>query len=144
MLSHVVDLGSDAYAVGGTKVMNPGHTLFQCDIKNVATVRVLYRLQGGASGNMDIPGQWQCRVRNAQRCWPTRKRCYRCDAPRDHSNSDGPVLGPIGRAPQQTRNNVPPMRNSGPRHVPPSNAGGPPPGAGVGPGTTTPDSGKKA
>ena len=37
--------------VRGTKVMKPGHTLFQCDISNGATVRVLYRLWGGASGN---------------------------------------------------------------------------------------------
>ena len=79
VLAHVVDLGGDAHAVCGTWVMMPGHTLYECEIRNGSTVRVLYRLRGGASGNMDIQGQWQCRVCDAQRCWLTRKRCYRCD-----------------------------------------------------------------
>ena len=94
--------------------------------------------------NVDIPGQWQCSVCDAIRCWPARKRCYRCDAPRDYSNSNSPVRGPLGRAPQPARNNVPPTRSSGPgpRTVPPRNLGnGPPPGAGVGPMST--DVGKK-
>ena len=110
------------------------------------TVRVLRRLRGGAGGNanVDIPGQWQCSFCHAIRCWPTRKRCYRCDAPRDFSNPNSPVRGPLGRAPQPARNNVPPTRSSGPgpQTVPPRNLGnGPPPGAGVGP--MSADVGKK-
>ena len=105
------------------------------------TVRVLRRLRGGAGGsaNVDIPGQWQCCVCLAIRRWPTRKRCYRCDTPRDFSIPNSPVRGPLGRAPQPARNNVPPTRSSGPgpRTVPPRNFGnGPPPAAGVGPMST--------
>ena len=115
------------------------------------TVRLLYRLRGGSGGNMnvDIPGQWQCNFCHATRCWPTRKRCYRCDTPRDFSIPDGPVRGPLGRAPQPARNNVPPTRSSGPgpQTVPPRNFGNvpppqrSPPGAGVGP--ISADIGKK-
>ena len=72
------------------------------------------------------------------------KRCYRCDTPRDFSIPNSPVRGPLGRAPQLTRNNVPPTRSSGPgpQTVPPRNLGNRPPlGAGVGPMST--DVGKK-
>ena len=65
-------------------------------------------------------------------------------SPRDFSIPNSPVRGPLGRAPQPARNNVPPTRRSGPepQTVPPRNLGnGPPPGAGVGPMST--DVGKK-
>ena len=146
IVSHVVPYGCEEYAVCGTRTLESDDTLLRNGIENGMTVRVLRRLRGGAGGsaNVDIPGQSQCCVCLAIRCWPTRKRCYRCDAPRDYSNSDSPVRGPLGRAPQPARNNVPPTRSSGPgpRTVPPRNLeDGPPPGAGVGPMST--DVGKK-
>ena len=146
MVSHVLHYGCEEYAVCGTRTLKSGDTLLQNGIENGMTVRVLRRLRGGAGGyaNVDIPGQWQCSFCHAIRCWPTKKRCYRCDAPRDFSNLNSPVRGPLGRAPQPARNNVPPTRSSGPgpQTVPPRNLGnGPPPGAGVGPMST--DVGKK-
>ena len=141
IVSHVAHYGCEEYAVCGTRTLKSDDTLLRNGIENGMTVRVLRRLRGGAGGNasVDIPGQWQCCVCLAIRCWPTRKRCYRCDAPRDYSNSNSPVRGP-----QPARNNVPPTRSSGPgpRTVPPRNLGnGPPPWAGVGPMST--DVGKK-
>ena len=136
----------EEYAVCGTRTLKSGDTLLGSGIENGMTVHVLRRLRGGASAsaNVDIPEQWQCSVCNAIRCWPTRKRCYRCDAPREYSNPDSTVRGPLGRAPQPARSTVPPTRSSGPgpRTVPPRNFwNGPPPGAGVGPIST--DVGKK-
>ena len=101
MVSHVVQYGSEEYAVCGTRALKPDDTLLGNGIENGMTVHVLRRLRGGASAsaNVDIPEQWQCSVCNAIGCWPTRKRCYRCDAPREYSNPDSTVRGPLGRAP---------------------------------------------
>ena len=104
-------------------------------IGNCSNVQVLRRLRGGAGVHLDIPGQWECKVCGATRCWPARKRCYRCDAPRDTVPNNLP-MGPLGRAPPQSRSSGPPTRSSGPRRIPPRNSGTgsmPPPGAGVGP-----------
>ena len=71
----------------------------------------------------------------ATRCWPARKRCYKCDAPRD-TVPKNLTMGPLGRAPPQSRSSGLPTRSSGPRHIPPRNPGNGsvlPPGAGVGP-----------
>ena len=57
-------------------------TLSQNGIGNGSNVQVLRRLRGGAGAYLDIPGQWECKVCGATRCWPARKRCYKCDAPR--------------------------------------------------------------
>ena len=70
---HVVDLGGDAYAVCGTRVVKGCSTLRKCGIDDGNTIRVLHRLRGGANTNMDIPGQWQCRACGATRCLPARK-----------------------------------------------------------------------
>ena len=150
IVSHVLDYGSEGYAVCGTRTLRPGDSFQQNGIESGMTVRLLFRLRGGSGGNnVDIPGQWQCNFCHATRCWPTRKRCYRCDTPRDFSVPDGPVRGPLGRAPPPARNNVPPTRSSGPgpQTVPPRNLGNvpppqrSPPGAGVGP--ISADIGKK-
>ena len=74
----------------------------------------------------------------ATRFWPARRRCYRCDAPRDMVPNNLP-MGPLERAPPQSRSSGPPTRSSVPRHVPPRNSGTGsdphalrgPPGAGV-------------
>ena len=152
IVSHVLDYGSEGYAVCGTRTLRPGDSFQQNGIESGMMVRLLFRLRGGSGGNnVDIPGQWQCSFCHATRCWPTRKRCYRCDTPRDFSAVDGPVRGPLGRAPLPARNNVPPTRSSGPgpgpQTVPPRNMENvpppqrSPPGAGVGP--ISADIGKK-
>ena len=82
---------------------------------------------------------------HATRCWPSRERCYKCDAPRD-TVPNNPPMGPLGRAPPQSRSSGLPTRSSGPRHVPPRNKGNgnePPPVAGVGPGSAGTEVGKK-
>ena len=93
IVSHVLDYGSEGYAVCGTGTLRSGDSFHQNGIESGMTVRLLYRLRGGSGGNMnvDIPGQWQCNFCHATRCWPTRKRCYRCDTPRDFSTPDGPA-----------------------------------------------------
>ena len=72
----------------------------------------------------------------APRCWPVRKRCYRCGAARDDlpvsskGKGNGKVdvaVGPLGRKPPQTAGHVPPTTRR-PQVVPPRG----PPGAGAG------------
>ena len=136
VVSDVLQLHADEKAVCGSRLIKMESTLSQNDIGNGSNVQVLRRLRGGAGAYLDIPGQWECKVCHATRCWPARKRCYRCDAPRDTVSSNLP-MGPLGRAPPQSRSSGPPTRSSVPRHVPPRNTGvvsGPlPTGAGVGP-----------
>ena len=134
-VSDVLQLHSDEYAVCGSRLIKMESTLSQNGIGNGSNVQVLRRLRGGAGAYLDIPGQWECKVCHATRCWPARKRCYRCDVPRDTVSNNLPI-GPLGRAPPQSRSSGPPTRSSVPRHVPPRSTGavsGPPPGAGVGP-----------
>ena len=100
------------------------------------TIRVYCRLRG-RSNNTDIPGQWQCGNCAATRCWPVRRNCYRCGAPRPET-PPGPTpwntgkskrrhKGPLGRDSLPGPSNVPPTVRE-PRVVPPRG----PPGAGVG------------
>ena len=127
-MSDVLQLHSDEYAVCGSLLMKMESTLSQNGIGNGSNVQVLRRLRGGAGAYLDIPGQWECKVCHATRCWPARKRCYRCDAPRDTVSFNLPI-GPLGRAPPQSRSSGPPTRSSVPRHVPPRSTGavsGPP------------------
>ena len=81
------------------------------------TIRIFCRLRGG-SNNTDIPGQWQCANCDATRCWPVRRNCYRCGAPRPETpptpapwitgRSRGRSKGPLGRDPPSGPTNVPP------------------------------------
>ena len=121
VVSDILQLHSDEYAVCGSRLIKMDSTLSQNGIGNGSNVQVLRRLRGGAGAYLDIPGQWECKVCHATRCWPARKRCYRCDAPRDTAPSSIP-MGPLGRAPPQSRSSGPPTRSSVPRHVPPRNA----------------------
>ena len=94
------------------------------------------RLRGG-SNNTDIPGQWQCANCDANRCWPVRRNCCRCGAPRPDTppapapwnagRARGRSKGPLGRDPPPGSSSVPPTTRE-PRVVPPRG----PPGAGVG------------
>ena len=116
VVSDVLQLQADEYAVCGSRLMKMESTLSQNCIGNGSNVQVLRRLRGGAGAYLDIPGQWECKVCHATRCWPARKRCYRCDAPRDTVPNNLP-MGPLGRAPPQSRSSGPPTRSSAPRHV---------------------------
>ena len=147
VVSDILQLHSDEYAVCGSHLIKMDSTLSQNGIGNGSNVQVLRRLRGGAGAYLDVPGQWECKVCHATRCWPARKRCYRCDAPRDTAPNSTP-MGPLGRAPPQSRSSGPPSRSSVPRHVPPRNASAvstsPPPGAGVGPSPGNAEVEKKA
>ena len=146
VVSDLLQLHSDEYAVCGSRLIKMERTLSQNGIGNGSNVQVLRRLRGGAGAYLDIPGQWECKVCHATRCWPARKRCNRCDAPRDTVPNSIP-MGPLGRAPPQSRSSGPPTRSSVPRHVPPRSAGAvstSSPGAGVGPSPGNVEAEKKA
>ena len=83
VVSDGLHLDADEYAVCGSRLIRRGCTLSENCIGNGSNVGVLRRLRGGASSYLDIPGQWERKVCHATRCWPARKRCYKCDAPRD-------------------------------------------------------------
>ena len=144
--SDVLCLSTDECAVCGSRWLKMSCTLSQNGNGNGWNVQVLRRLRGGAGSYFDVPGQWECKVCHAARCWPARKRCYRCDAPRD-TVPNNPPMGPLGRPPPQSRSSGPPTRSSGPRHIPPRYHGNggdvPSPVAGVGPSPGGNDSGKK-
>ena len=135
VLSQVVGTdGLDVYATMNGKMLDLCSTLLSCGITDGCTVHVHFRLRGGS--REDVPGQWTCSQCFAPRCWPVRKRCYRCGAARDdlpvsaEGKGNGKVdvaVGPLGRKPPQTVGNVPPTTRR-PQVVPPRG----PPGAGVG------------
>ena len=107
------------------------------------------------SGPLDVPGQWQCGICGAIRCWPTRNQCCKCAqlrsassrCPRSSTYLDpqgavgglpqgfpgssplilGMVHGPLGRGPPPERSQTPPTSRRGPAVSPK-----PPPGAGTG------------
>ena len=80
VMSDVPHLDPDEYAVCGSRLVRMGCTLSQNGNGNGSNLQVLRRLRGAY---LDVPGQCECKVCHATRCWPARKRCYRCDAPRD-------------------------------------------------------------
>ena len=135
ILSHVIDIGGlDVYAMVHGKMVDLSSTLSSAGIVGDCTVHIHHRLRGGS--REDVPGQWTCSHCFAPRCWPVRKRCYRCGAARKDlpvsskgkGNGRGDVaVGPLGRKPPQTAGNVPPTTRR-PQVVPPRG----PPGAGVG------------
>ena len=90
VVSDVLHLHADEYAVCGSRLIKMGCNLSQNGIANGSNVQVLRRLRGGAGAYLAIPGQWECKVCGATRCWPARKRCYRRDAPRDTVPSNLP------------------------------------------------------
>ena len=135
VLSQVIGTdGLDVYATMNGKILDLCSKLLSCGITDDCTVHIHFRLRGGSRD--DVPGQWTCSHCLAPRCWPVRKRCYRCGAARDDlpvsakgkGNGKADVaVGPLGRKPPQTAGNVPPTTRR-PQIVPPRG----PPGAGVG------------
>ena len=105
VLSRVVGTdGLDVYAMMNGKILHLRSTLRFCGI------HIHYRLRGGS--REDVPGQWTCSQCFAPRCWPVRKRCYRCGAAREElpvsskekGNGKGDTaVGPLGRKPPPTR-----------------------------------------
>ena len=119
----------------GSRFVKVGCTLSENWIGNGSNVEVLRRLRRGASSYLEVPGQWECKVCQLA-C-----RSYKCDAPR-YAVPDNRPMGPLGRAPPQSRSSGPPTR----RHVPPRNkvnGNEPLPGAGVGSGSAGAEVGKK-
>ena len=116
VLSDVLQLDTDEYAVCGSRFVKVG----------APSVRIrlgMVRMWKCCDGSVVVQaGQWECKVCHATRCWPARKRCYKCGAPCDAVLNNLP-LGPLVRAPPQSRSSGPPTRSSGPRHVPPRNEG---------------------
>ena len=82
ILSQVIGTdGLDVYAMVNGKFVDLRSTLWSGGITDVCTVHIHYRLRGGS--REDVPGQWTCSHCFAPRCWPVRKRCYRCGATRE-------------------------------------------------------------
>ena len=111
--------------------MNLPYTVSGVGVSDNDTVYVHCRLRGW-SNNMDIPGQWQCGNCSATRCWPVRRNCYRCGAPRP---GNPPTPAPWNAGKRKERNKVPLGRDlplatvsREPQVVPPRGL----PGAGVG------------
>ena len=129
-------VGWDIYATLYGRILDLSGTLQSQGVSDNDTIRVSCRLRGG-SNNADIPGQWQCANCDATRCWPVRRNCYRCGAPRPETRpapapwnagrNRGRSKGPLGRDPPPGPSNVPPTARE-PRVVPPRG----PPGARVG------------
>ena len=63
------------------KIVDLSSTLSSAGIVGDCTVHIHHRLRGGS--REDVPGQWTCSHCFAPRCWPVRKRCYRCGAARE-------------------------------------------------------------
>ena len=70
VVSAILQLHSDEYAVCGSRLIKMDGTLSQNGIGNGSNVQVLRWLRGGAGAYLDIPGQWECKVCHATRCWP--------------------------------------------------------------------------
>ena len=129
-------VGWDIYATLHGHILDLSGTLRGQGVSDDDTIRISCRLRGG-SNNADIPGQWQCANCDATRCWPVRRNCYRCGAPRPDTppapapwnagRARGRSKGPLGRDPPSGPSSVPPTTRE-PRVVPPRG----PPGAGVG------------
>ena len=126
----------DIYVTLHGNILDLSDTLLSVCVSDNDTIRVHCRLRAG-SNNADIPGQWQCGYCAATRCWPVRRNCYRCGAPRPDNpptpapwnagRDKGRNKGPLGRDPLPGPSNVPPTVRE-PHVVPPRG----PPGAGVG------------
>ena len=129
-------VGWDIYATLHGHILDLSGTLWGQGVSDDDTIRIFCRLRGG-SNNADIPGQWQCANCDATRCWPVRRNCYRCGAPRPDAppapapwnagRARGRSKGPLGRDSPSGPSSVPPTTRE-PRVVPPRG----PPGAGVG------------
>ena len=78
ILSHVIGTdGLDGYAMVHGKIVNLSSTL-SAGIVDDCTVYCHHRLRGGCREG--VPGQRTCSQCVALRCWPVRKRRYRCGA----------------------------------------------------------------
>ena len=70
----------------GSRLFQLNNTAMDEGLASGCTIHVLRRLRGVARargvGVEFTPGQWQCMVRGADRCWPARPPCHRCAQPR--------------------------------------------------------------
>ena len=98
-------VGWDIYATLHGHILDLSGTLQSQGVSDNDTIRIFCRLRGG-SNNTDILGQWQCANCDATRCWPVRRDCYMCGAPRPDTppapapwntgRSRGRSKGPLG------------------------------------------------
>ena len=70
-LSSVLELSSGSYACHNGKCLDVGLSIEALGLFPDCTVRLYSRLHEG--GPLDVPGQCQCGICGAIRCWPTRK-----------------------------------------------------------------------
>ena len=86
---HDYDVVHDVVVYGGWDISVTLHgnmldlfdTLSSAGVSDNDTLRVHCRLRGGLN-KMDIPAEWQCGNCSVTRCWPVRRDCCRCGAPR--------------------------------------------------------------
>ena len=76
--------GRDIYVTLHGHILDLSGTLLSAGVSDNDTVRVHCRLRG-QSNNTVVPGQWQRGKCAATRCWPVRRNCYRCGAPRPYN-----------------------------------------------------------
>ena len=112
----LLDEGIDVWVAVNGKRVDRNATMAQIGIHDQDTVRCYGRLLGRAQRYrqppQDIPGQWTCSLCGQERVWPTKNRCFRCGNPKHH-DPVGPVIGPMGRAPQRMPATNPTFRRDG-------------------------------
>ena len=62
VVSDVLHLDADEYAVCGSRLVKVGCTLSENWVGNGSNVQVLRRLRGGAGAYLDVPGECECKV----------------------------------------------------------------------------------
>ena len=109
-LEEVLGLGmEDVHLTYMGRMVLGKDSLAEAGILDNGTVNICWRLRGGS--REDVPGHWTRGHCNALRCWPARKRCYRCGELR----MDAPVVvparvtGPLGKNQPPPKRNAPPM-----------------------------------
>ena len=116
------------YFVVEGRVLSLESTLSQAGISWNVSVRMCFRLNGGAKH--DVPGSWTCMFCNMGGCWPVRQSCFRCGSAR----GTGPSFpagremrypgrgagGPVSNGNPSTRQPRPKPRTVGPQPSPQS------------------------
>ena len=85
VLNTVVSFSEECHAACGSRLLRLSDTAMDEGLTSGCTNHVLGRLRGSARAGGDgigfIPGDWQCMVCGADRCWPASPPCYRCAQP---------------------------------------------------------------
>ena len=103
--------GDQFLATIGGRLLGLDKTVAELGLLSGGTLQVVERLRGGrgfSSGKggfgrpmrdeyVPIPGEWQCNVCHATRCWGTRNTCYRCGYPRERIVLSWKLLALVSR-----------------------------------------------